>query len=74
MLRARHAAGIRLDEPIFADALRGFRDPSNTRRSLRTSLSPVGSTARRDLGQSLRTLRRKAGMTRKQVADALAWP
>jgi hypothetical protein len=27
VLRPRFAAGIRLDEPIFADALGGFRDP-----------------------------------------------
>lgn len=74
MLRTRHAAGIRLDDPVFADSLGGGRDPSNTRRSLRTALSPVGSTARRDLGLSLRALRREAGMTRKQVADSLEWP
>jgi integrase len=74
MLRARSAVGIRLDDPIFADAVSGFRDPSNTRRALRTALSPVGSTARRDLGLSLRALRRMSGMTRKQVADTLAWP
>jgi integrase len=74
MLRARHAAGIRLDHPIFADAFGGFRDPSNTRRALRTALSPVGSSARRNLGQSLRTLRRKTGLSRKQVAEALGWP
>ncbi|NUR99167.1 MAG: helix-turn-helix domain-containing protein [Kribbellaceae bacterium] len=74
MLRTRQATGIRLDDPIFADALGGFRDPSNTRRALRTALSPVGSTARRDLGQTLRTLRRKARMTRKQAAEALTWP
>jgi integrase len=73
MLHTRHATGIRLDDPIFPDTLAGFRDPSNTRRSLRTALSPVGNTARRDLGQSLRTLRRKTGMTRKRVAEALGW-
>ena len=74
MLRTRHAAGIRLDDPIFADTLGGYRDPSNTRRSLRTALSPVGSTARRDLGLTLRALRRQAGLTRKQVAKTLGWP
>ncbi|TCC55369.1 site-specific integrase [Kribbella pittospori] len=74
MLRARHAAGIRLDDPIFGDTLGGFRDPSNSRRAIRTALSPVGSTARRDLGLTLRALRRETGMTRKQVADALTWP
>jgi len=74
VVRTRHAAGIRLDNPVFADTLGSFRDPSNTRRSLRTALSPIGNTARRDLGVSLRTLRRETGMTRKQVADHLGWP
>ena len=71
VLRARHAAGIRLDDPIFTDTIGGFRDPTNVRRSLRTALSPVGSTARRDLGLSLRALRRETGLSRKQVADQL---
>ncbi|MEV6894793.1 helix-turn-helix domain-containing protein [Kribbella sp. NPDC051137] len=74
MLRTRHATGIHLDEPIFADTRRGYRDPSNTRRALRTALSPIGSTARHDLGTSLKLLRRQTGMTRKQVADHLTWP
>ncbi|GAB3838418.1 tyrosine-type recombinase/integrase [Kribbella italica] len=74
VLRRRFAAGVRLDEPVFPDTNGGYRDPSNVRRSLRTSLSPVGSTARRDLGLTLRAARREAGMTRKAVADALAWP
>ncbi|MEV5967225.1 helix-turn-helix domain-containing protein [Kribbella sp. NPDC051952] len=74
VLRTREAGGIRLDEPIFPDTQRGFRDPNNVRRSLRTALSPIGSTARRDLGQTLRHLRRETGMTRKQVADNLTWP
>jgi integrase len=73
-LRTRHAAGIRLDDPIFADTLGGFRDPTNVRRSLRTALSPVGNTARRDLGLTLRTLRRETGLSRKQVAESLNWP
>ncbi|MFG1820644.1 helix-turn-helix domain-containing protein [Kribbella sp. NPDC049174] len=74
VLRARNAAGIRLDDPIFTDTIGGFRDPTNVRRSLRTALSPVGSTARRDLGLSLRALRRQAHLTRKQVAETLNWP
>lgn len=60
--------------PIFADTLGGFRDPSNVRRSLREALSPVGSTARRDLGLSLRAARRESGITRKDVAQTLEWP
>ena len=71
MLRTRRATGIRLDDPALPDAVAGFRDPSNTRRSLRTALSPVGNTARRDLGQSLRALRRRTRLSRKQVADML---
>jgi integrase len=74
MLRARFAAGVRLDEPVFADTRGGFRDPSITRRALRTALSPVGSTARRDLGTTLKNLLRNAHLTRKQVADTLTWP
>ena len=73
-LRTRHATGIRLDDTVFANTIGGYRDPSNTRRALRTALSPVGSTARRDLGPSLRALRRETGQTRKQVADTLQWP
>ncbi|TDO51702.1 hypothetical protein EV643_103441 [Kribbella sp. VKM Ac-2527] len=68
-LRKRHAAGIRLDDPIFPDSLGGFRDPTHVRRSLRTTLSTVGSTARRDLGLTLRALRRETSMSRKQVAE-----
>jgi integrase len=74
VLRTRHAAGIRLDQPVFADTTGSLRDPSNTRRSLRATLSPVGSTARRDLGQTLRALRLRSGLTRKQVAETLTWP
>ncbi|MDX2969002.1 tyrosine-type recombinase/integrase [Kribbella solani] len=74
MLRARHATGIRLGDPIFPDTHGSYRDPSNTRRALRTALSPVGSTARRDLGESLKTLPRQTHQTRKQVAQHLDWP
>ncbi|WP_130388720.1 helix-turn-helix domain-containing protein [Kribbella sp. VKM Ac-2569] len=74
MLRRRHAAGVLPDEPIFADSLGGFRDPSNVRRALRRALSPVASTARRDLGNTLRSARLQAGLTRKQVVTKLGWP
>jgi integrase len=75
ILRRRDAAGlIRLDQPVFPDTDGGYRDPSNVRRALRTSLSPVGNTARRDLGLTLRAIRRDAKMTRKAVANALDWP
>ncbi|WP_328996061.1 tyrosine-type recombinase/integrase [Kribbella sp. NBC_01245] len=73
-LRTRSAAGIRLDGPIFTDAIGGYRDPANVRRSLRAALSPVGSTTRRDLGLALRAARREAGLTRDQAAKKLEWP
>jgi integrase len=46
-LQARHTADPQPDTPVFPDTTDGYRDPSNTRRSLRTALSPVASTARR---------------------------
>lgn len=74
ILRTRQAAGVRLDDPIFPDTTGNFRDPSNTRRHLRTALSPIGSTARRDLGLTLRALRRTTKQTRKDVASKIGWP
>lgn len=74
MLRGRHTANTRPDAPVFPDATGGYRDPSNTRRALRTALSPVGSTARHELGQTLQALRRQSGLSRKQVAQTLDWP
>ncbi len=74
ILRTRQAAGFRLDDPVFPDTNGSFRDPSNTRRHLRTPLSPIGSIARRDLGLTLRALRREAKLTRREAASALGWP
>jgi integrase len=54
--------------------LSGYRDPNNVRRSLRTSLAPIGSAAHRDLGLALRAARRQAGLTRPEVAKTLNWP
>jgi integrase len=74
VLRGRHTSDTCPDAPVFLDTTGGYRDPSNTRRSLRTALSPVGSTARRELGLTLRGLRRQAHLSRKQVAQTLGWP
>ncbi|GAA3093416.1 integrase [Kribbella aluminosa] len=73
-LRARYATDTDPDAPVFPNSIGGYRDPSNTRRSLRTALSPVGSTARRELGQTLRALRRQKHLSRKQIAQTLGWP
>ena len=35
MLRRRFMAGARLDDPVFSDAIGGFRDPANVRRDIR---------------------------------------
>ncbi|WP_406057497.1 helix-turn-helix domain-containing protein [Kribbella sp. NBC_00889] len=65
---------MRPDEPAFPDTRGGYRDPTNVRRSLRSTLSPVGSTARRDLGLTIRAIRRVTGLTRQQTAATLNWP
>ncbi len=46
-----------------------LRNPANVRRSLRISLSPIGSTARRDLG--LATILDDDGQSARQIADQL---
>ncbi|MBP2355973.1 integrase [Kribbella aluminosa] len=73
-LRARHTGDTQPDAPVFPDTIGNYRDPSNTRRALRTALSPVASTARRELGQTLRAFRRQAHLSRKQAALTLGWP
>jgi integrase len=74
MLEVRHAQGVRQEEPVFCDALGGFRDPNNVRRDLRRARAPLGSQARQDLGAALARARRSAKLSRKEVAQALAWP
>lgn len=74
MLQARYAAGLRLDQPVFADALGGFRDPSNVRRDLRNARSPIAAKARQTLGKHVGTLRRASGRTQTKVAEELGWP
>lgn len=74
VLEARRARGIELNEPVFCDALGGFRDPNNVRRDLRRARAPHGSQARQGLGASLARARRSAGLTRQDVATAFEWP
>ena len=66
-------ADNRPDAPVFPDTTGGYRDPSNTRRALRTALSPVGSTARRELGHTLRALRRQQASPQAS-RQILGWP
>ena len=60
ILEARRAKGIELNEPVFCDALGGFRDPNNVRRDLRRARAPHGSQARQGLGAALARARRSA--------------
>ncbi|MEV0803411.1 helix-turn-helix domain-containing protein [Kribbella sp. NPDC050281] len=73
MLQRRFSAGVRLDAPIFADAIGGFRDPHNVRTSLRQAREPIGSELRRDLGRELKKVRREAGLLQADVAHRLGW-
>jgi integrase len=74
MLRARAAQGIHDHEPVFCDALGGFRDPNNVRRDLRRARAPRGSHARQELGATLARARKGAGRRRRDVAEGLHWP
>lgn len=74
MLRRRTEAGIRTGEPVFCNAIGGFRDPANVRRSLRDARAPVGSEARQELGRVLARARRQRRLSRREVADELCLP
>jgi integrase len=74
MPHRRASDGRGQEEPVFCDALGGFRDPANVRRDLRNARSPRGSLARRDLGMRLASARRRAGLTQRATAEALGWP
>lgn len=74
MLVARRSRGIRPEEPVFCDALGGFRDPNNVRRDLRRARAPRGNETRQALGAALARARRSAAKSRREVAEALAWP
>jgi integrase len=74
VLVRRAAEGIRPEEPVFSDALGGFRDPNKVRRDLRRARAPRGNQTRQDLGTELLRARRAAGRSRKQVAAELGWP
>lgn len=74
MLERRAREGVRLDDPVFSDALGHFRDPSNVRRDLRRARSPVGGRSRQELGSSLALARRAARVSRRAIAVTLGWP
>ncbi len=73
MLVERFNNGVHAEEPVFCNALGGFRDPSNVRRDLRRARSPLGSRARQELGSMLAKARRTARHSRADVAARMAW-
>lgn len=74
ILEARRERGTFLNEPVFCDALGGFRDPNNVRRDLRQARALRGSKARQALGAALARARRSARLSRGDVARAFTWP
>ncbi|WP_433015844.1 helix-turn-helix domain-containing protein [Kribbella sp. CA-294648] len=73
MVRARWNAETPLDSPVFPDSFGGFRDPHNVQRSLRDARRPIGGQRRVELGRTLRSHRRKAGLTQVQAVSKLGW-
>lgn len=74
MLRARAGQGVYRDEPVFADPLGHFRDPSNVRRAFRMARTPGTTSERTDLGAALKKLRRARRITQGEAATELGWP
>jgi integrase len=62
-----------MEDPIFPDALGGFRDPNNVRKDIRLARQPLGSELRRELGRTLAKARRYAGLNQVDTAKRLGW-
>ncbi|WP_158294003.1 helix-turn-helix domain-containing protein [Kribbella sp. VKM Ac-2568] len=73
MLQRRFSSGVRLEDPVFLDALGGFRDPNNVRKDLRLARQPIGNELRRELGRLLGKARREAGLKQVEAAERLGW-
>jgi integrase len=66
-------SGVQLDEPVFANSVGGFRDPSNTSRDIRLArgkdaMAWMTSHAYR---KTTATVLDNAGQSARQVADQL---
>jgi integrase len=72
MLRRRRP-GASAHDPIFPDALGGWRDPSNTSRDLRTARGTAGFTwvTSHVFRKTCATILDDAGLTARTVADQL---
>jgi integrase len=73
MVLARWKAGTSPDSPIFPDSVGGFRDPHNVQHALGDARRPTGSQRRIELGRTLSSHRRKAGLTQSQAVSKLGW-
>jgi integrase len=73
MVRGRWKEGTAEGSPLFPDSLGGFRDPHNVQHALRDARRPVGGQRRTELGRSLRSHRRRAGLTQVQAVVKLGW-
>ena len=73
MLRARFVTGARLDQPLFPDALGGFRDPANVRRDLRDARGDeeLAWITSHTFRKTTATVLDEAGLSSRVVADQL---
>lgn len=72
-LRVRQAEGFALDAPVFASAVGGLRDPSNTRRVLKQALERAGFdwVTSHHFRKTTATLLDDAGLSARLIADQL---
>jgi len=65
--------GARLDQPVFPNALGGFRDPSNARRELRESRGEetLGWITSHSFRKTAATILDEAALSARLVADHL---
>ena len=73
MLRARFMAGARLDQPLFPDAIGGFRDPANVRRDIRDARGEeeLAWITSHTFRKTTATVLDEAGLSSRIVADQL---
>lgn len=73
MLRVRFMAGARLDQPLFPDAIGGFRDPANVRRDIRDARGEdaLAWITSHNFRKTTATILDEAGLSARAVADQL---
>jgi integrase len=73
LLRSRFMTGARLDQPVFPDALGGFRDPANVRRDIRDARGKeeLAWITSHTFRKTTATVLDEAGLSSRIVADQL---